>query len=102
MNEKCNNHLDISKNISHNVLGLDLNIGEEACKTLKKLCEKSRLFVKVRHAAFIRPENGLASIDLTNFSSAPEADLLAEVDGISGPFQKGESSYFDIGKSNTF
>ena len=75
---------------------------EEACKTLKKLCENSRLFVKVRHAAFIRPENGLASIDLTNFSSAPEADLLAEVDGISGPFQKGESSYFDIGKSNTF
>ena len=74
---------------------------EEACKTLKKLCEKSRLFVKVRHAAFIRPENGLASIDLANFSSAPEADLLAEVDGISGPFEKQESSYFDIGKSNT-
>merc|ERR1711860_477502 len=71
---------------------------EEACKTLKKLCEKSRLFVKVRHAAFIRPENGLASIDLANFSSAPEADLLAEVDGISGPFEKQESSYFDIGK----
>ena len=69
----------------------------EACKTLKKLCEKSRLFVKVRHAAFIQPENGLAKIDLTNFSAAPEADLAAQVDGTSRAFGELVSYHFNIG-----
>ena len=69
-------------------------------KVLKKLVEKSILYIKIIHAAaFYQPDFCLTTMDLTNFpATASEAELVAKVDGVVRAFRNKETFYFDIVK----